>query len=249
MKKYLITFGFIFIALFVNAQHGYLGKTVYIDYNGYASLAPLNPTFNSEDVSFKGVNYTHELGIHKILNRKKEINFSYGFARSAFYEYNGSAISSFNGSSDPFNSNKMHIQTFSLAFRSYSNGMFKKRWSVAPFGSYVDVKPYMSSLLLSYKANEDADLLKIRRINTFGFALGLGRQKVVFDKFTFNYGAQFAIPFKLFSVYKGVVGSNNSYSSSTTVTTPVEQYNNAAYGRLFLKTVFEIKFGFGILAF
>ena len=79
---------------------------------------------------------------------------------------------------------------------------------------------------------------KAGSISTAGLAIGLGKQRVFLDRFTFGYGFQMSVPFKIKEV------------PFFDETSPVEtKIDNKAITRLFLKSIFEVKVSFGVLAF
>jgi len=239
MKKILVTLLAVFASLVLKAQYGYLGKSVYLDYNVHSSLIIYNPVFKDEpNILQQLFNFNHEISLHKVLNRKREVYGFYNYGRSAF-DVNDNVNGSFFSSGD---NNKLALHTFGAGFRFYHSGVRNKKLSIAPLGKYFDFKPYIMSLVTSYKENKEAELQKVRRLTSLGLTLGFGRQTVWFDRVTINYGLELGMPLD------GFFAIRTELSNVTPDLNPTEIYNQQAWLRVSTRSIFGFKVGIGLLA-
>ena len=165
MKILINTLLFFFIIVSGFSQFGYRGKTVYVDYSNYSSIALAAPTYSGTKDEI-GLNMTHEFSVHKTYGRTKEIIGFYNFSKTAFYlpinsylprqDYSNEHYADFNDLIDfidyplptPY---KLKIHSFGASFRFYVKNLMpyssSEKWNIAPIGPYVDIKPYYSILI------------------------------------------------------------------------------------------------------
>lgn len=169
----------IFILNSSSAQPGYQGKKLSGGYNIYLFPSWINPNFkgNSEIYS---LNSAHQLKVDYVVERKTSIGFTYSFSRTSF-DYN---LQVFNKNIYADNPIKLYSHGPGIYIRSY----YSKPGNIAPVGSYVEFDLLTFSNLIVDKAADD----KINRFQNVQLGLTLGKQRVTFNKFLFDFGVRLA---------------------------------------------------------
>ena len=104
------------------------------------------------------------------------------------------------------------------------------------------MKFFVSSISLKYE-NETADPVDLYKIMTPGITFGFGKQKVIMDRITLNYGVQFSLPLNVIQNQVKSLLADYSLKTDEDDLIATGIYRNAT------KTAFEFRLGLGFLAF
>lgn len=253
MKKHLsILAVFITSSLFAKPP-GFFGKTVYLNYDFTPGLA-LDKYNKDYELTPVGVNLSHEFSIHKVTRRRLDWFAFYNrsttvasldvdeFSRNEFgTDFVESSLKLFDISSN----------SVGLGMRYYVSGK-KRKWLLAPIGSYIDLKLYYSSHQIDeFKFDQNNTPAIKHSYGNLGFGVGFGQQTVIFNHLPLSYGMQFNIPSNVLSAYSSVIESGFSsveYIRNTDVPVDLDIIEAMATQRNFTKSIIEFKIGIGILA-
>lgn len=215
-----------------------------------------------------GWNSFHGFELEYITSRKGSWTFLYGYSRTSIDHQQRVINTTSNNSSyddddvyflhNPYDLNfKLHSHEYGIKYTSY----LTNRAGIAPLGLYLSYgfSVLANSVVYRKLVNEKYKKDKIHNFTSTAFTFEIGKQKVFFDKIIVNIGISTRYTFGT-DVITGIVNSDYSVDSDYdgdyyyyNASADEEQYTETARlernakRRLFMKQLFNLKFGVGYL--
>lgn len=235
---------------------GYLGHRLSISYQAYLFPAFANPTATADyeedlgsgnsvtDPSF-GINLQHHLVLDYALGKKWGLSASALYARNAFKPggRSGVAVNDYG---------RFSALGFVVGFKKYKEHF-------APLGSFIEYRLGYTRLMvddLEYQivGNAPSETQMIEGGPTGGLTLGLGigKNRVINDRFLITYGVNLSFFFKGFTEYYGILldrtpESSISYDQTSDGQRDQDALMARAAGRYFIQNLINFKIGVGLL--
>lgn len=247
--RYLFTllFAFLFVQLGYAQVPGYMGKRAWVsvDFNFAPALFNMNQNHMatteiiSEEGRAKGVNplainYRPQLNFEYLVGRDVALGLSYSHVRTGTVK----EIESISQEVDGMYYDMLKGNSFGLQLKKFQ---FHKSASIAPIGYYWTLG------LAATKFNTYAS--KESKVGQFSkdvlnpvITLGIGKQKILFDRLIINSGMEFGWSF----LPKDLV---EEYNGDTISPHPHDISIHHAYSSLFGYYLFNLKLSCGYLAF
>ncbi len=202
--KYIVTL-FYFLLLFSGASaqvSGYMGKRVAVDVNFQSMASPLTALMEEED----GIRFRYKWNgkVEYVLNNSNSIGLHTDFFSKSKHFYS---------ENDPDYTPKRIESDFSL--KTNSLGFHYKKYlrgSLAPTGSFLhlyttyissNIQSQVSTTTYSYDYNTGQQIPNTDKqeqngnVSAVVAGIGVGKRIIIANRFTFNFGIDFGIPYFL----------------------------------------------------
>lgn len=187
--KSIITFNILLLLCFyTNAQPGYQGKKIAIQYNGLIGPRSSNPSFNQK--AGLGINYTHAFGIDYTISRKHTIGLTFSaFKTSISEERNGD---------DNYLPSILKLYSYGAEFNIKFGS--KRTGLIAPIGFYQMVGIGIWLNQLKDNTNTlDLSTIPVTKFTDFSFSYGFGKRMVYFDRLVLDLGVNLSLSKNIFT--------------------------------------------------